>query len=187
MVRCENKKAVTMVEIVIVVVLSSLIIGVGFGMMSRSNRQFRKGNDMINIQRLMDNIVERIRTDVRSLKKVVEESETKFSFVIIREGEDVTITYEYNPDEKTLYRKEETELEGTRESDFHGAKQVLSLVFKTKYDDPDYNTVFGHLDLAMQIASNDYSGNKNEASHLSIACQFYSTCVESILKPSDLD
>ncbi len=182
-VRRRNRLAVTMMEICIVGVLSSVILGVGFAMMNRSNRQFKKGNDMISIQHLMDNIVERIRTDVRSLKRVNngECDNNSFSFTIIKDGEEVDISYKFDPEEKTLYRTEVVEGE-TKNSDFHGAKQVISLVFTPIFDDEEEKTKFNHLNVAMQIASNDYSGKEKDASTLSIACQFYSTCVESELR-----
>lgn len=182
-IRRKNRLAVTMMEICIVGILSSVILGVGFAMMSRSNRQFKKGNDMISIQRLMDNIVERIRTDVRSLKRVnlAECDENSFDFTIIKDGEEANITYKFNLEEKTLYRTEVVDGE-TKNSDFHGAKQVISLVFTPVFDDETEKTKFNHLNVAMQIAANDYSNKEKDASTLSIACQFYSTCVESELR-----
>ena len=176
-----RKKGVTMMEIVIVAALSSIIMTVAFALMNRSNRQFKKGNDMISIQRLMDSIVERIRSDVRSLKRVKEYAANSFSFVVIKDGEEVTINYKFSDEDKTLYRSEETKLEGVRESDFHGANQVVSLYFEPNFSD-DEKTVFNHLNVGLQIASNEYSSKEKDASTLSIACQFYSTCVESELK-----
>lgn len=182
-IRLRNKSAITMMEICIVVALSSIILGVGFAMMTRSNRQFKKGNDMINIQRLMDNIVEKIRSDVRSLKKVKTDEcdEYSFSFVIIdKDGEDADISYKFDPEEKTLYRSVKSSGEDVQ-TDFHGAKQVNSMVFKPEFVDENSGK-FKRLSVAMQIASNEMGGNKNEGSTLSIACQFYSTCVESELR-----
>lgn len=201
-VRKRSRLAVTMMEICIVGVLSSVILGVGFAMMTRSNRQFKKGNDMINIQSLMDNIVERIRTDIRSLKRVnVADSENEssgsniFDFYIIRNVEDtndddenldaptgnssneIHVVYEFDPEEKTLIRYEGD----NKKYDFHGANQVISLVFTPQFETTG-DKRFKCLDVAMQIASNDYSGKKDDQSTLSIACQFYSTCVESDLR-----
>lgn len=186
MAELRRKKGVTMMEIVIVVALSSIIMTVAFLLMSRSNRQFKKGNDMISIQRLMDNIVERIRSDVRSLKYVKEHTDNSFVFAIVRDGGEVTVSYRFNPEDKTLYRSESmrselTNEEEIKESDFHGAKQVLALSFTPEFNDESQNE-FKHLNVALQIASNEYSSKEKDASTLSIACQFYSTCVESELK-----
>ncbi len=185
-----HKKGVTVPEIVIVGALSCMIMTAAMVMMNRSNRQFKKGNDLISIQQLMDNIIERIRTDVRSLKRVKrsECDKNTFKFVVVKNGEDVTITYKYSKDEKTLYRSEGTETDGVKESNFHGSKQVVSLVFDPKYknDNEKDENAFDSLDVSMQISSNEYSANKKDSSTLSIACQFYSTCVESLVRVSEL-
>ena len=225
-----TKRAVTVMELVIVAALSCVIMGVGMAMMSRSNTQFKKSNDLISIQRLMDNIIERIRSDVRSLKRIVpsdsssgntnvieEIDPNKVSFIIVRySSEDEgnlpdkehmysKITYEFNPDEKTLYRYETTECneygengnESDTKSDFHGARQVISMNFEPIFNSDYENGVkvdnpqkkgddFKCLNVAMQIASNEYSSKESDSSTLSIACQFYSTCVESELRISKL-
>ena len=234
--RREAKKGVTVVEVVIVATLSCVILGVGMAMMRRSNTQFKKSNDLISIQRLMDNIIERIRTDVRSLKRVVpkeayddpveqkkniikEQKTNEISFIVVRyvnsDNEELDdkhryakITYEFDPNEKTLYR---SEIIGCNEygadsktgkedfkTDFHGARQVISMnfepvfttdfdVYGDKADNPEKNgDDFKCLNVAMQIAANEYNSKDSNASTLSIACQFYSTCVESILSIAKL-
>ena len=232
------KKGITMMEVIIAATLSCIIMGIGMAMMSRSNTQFKKSNDLISIQRLMDNIIERIRTDVRSLKRVVpknvvvntdtkkkniitEETPNEISFIVVRynnsDNEELDekhryakITYVFNPEEKTLYRSEIIgcdEYGGDTENgkedfktDFHGARQVISMNFEPifnsdydkngeKKDDADLEKDgddFKCLNVAMQIASNEFSGKESDASTLSIACQFYSTCVESELRISNL-
>lgn len=174
-----NKKTgVTMVEIIIVVAISSAVMTMAMLIMNRTTRHFKKGTDMLNVQRLMDNIVERIRTDVRSLKKIVpaECDKNSFAFYAIRDGEEKKINYRYDPDAQTLFRNEEG-----LESNFHGSKQVKSFIFKAETDDAGR---FSFLNVAMQLISDEKGGGN--ASTLSIACQFYSTCVESELKISNL-
>mgnify|MGYP006916115639 CR=1 FL=1 len=218
--RAINKKAVTVMELVIVATLSCVILGVGMAMMRRSNTQFKKSNDLISIQRLMDNIIERIRSDVRSLKRVVPSSDGEaadsnvISFTVVKydgdsdavDKDDLThlfnkITYQYKPDDKTLYRFETTDcdeygeggVESNTSSDFHGARQVISMSFEPVFnndndidDSQKKGDDFKCLNVAMQIAANEYSGKESDASTLSIACQFYSTCVESELRISKL-
>ncbi len=188
-----NNKAITLIEVVIVSALSCVIMGVGMAMMSRSNVQFKKSNDLVSIQRLMDNIVERMRSDVRALKKVENNCDKNiFEFKILKNGEEATIKYQFEPDKKTLYRYEITN-NGELKTDFHGSNQILSLNFDWHFkDEEDENSEdgssknnedrkFSCLNVAMQIASNEYSGKKKDTTTLSIACQFYSTCVESDL------
>lgn len=162
-------------EIVIVAAISSMVLTMAMLIMTRTTRHFKKGTDMLNNQRLMDNIVERIRTDVRSLKKTInsECNDISFSFYAIRDGEDKKIRYQYDENRQTLYRNEEG-----KETNFHGAKQVKSFLFKPEFDD---NGRFRFLNVVMQLVSDDKSSSQGSESTLSIACQFYSTCVEAEL------
>jgi type II secretory pathway pseudopilin PulG len=177
----ENKRrqsGITMVEIIIVISISSMVLTMAMLIMNRTTRHFKKGTDMLNVQRLMDNIVERIRTDVRSLKSVVtkECSENSFSFYAIRDGVEKKIRYNYDKETQTLFRNEEG-----LQSNFHGSRQVKSFIFKPEMDE---NGRFGFLNVVMQLVSDEKGGGN--ASTLSIACQFYSTCVESDLKISNI-
>lgn len=168
-----RKLGVTMVEIIIVVTISSAVLTMAMLLMNRTTRHFKKGTDMLNIQRLMDNIVERIRTDVRSLKRINKDecTESSFSFVAIKDGEEQTISYRYDAESQTLFRDEV----GV-ESNFHGARQVKSFVFSPELGNGDR---FKFLNVAMQLASDEKGQGKS--STLSIVCQFYSTCVETEL------
>ena len=173
-----GRRGVTMMEIVIVVAISSMVLTMAMLLMNRTTRHFKKGTDMLNIQRLMDNIVERIRTDVRSLKRIIpaECNENSFSFYAIRDGDEKKIRYTYDKDKATLFRNEQG-----KESNFHGARQVKSFIFKPQIDEAGR---FNFLNVVMQLISDEKGGGK--ASTLSIACQFYSTCVESELKIGNL-
>lgn len=140
---------------------------------------------MLNIQRLMDNIVENIRTDIRSLKRVVPEEcdDNSFSFYAIKDGKEEKIKYKYDQKSKTLFK-----LAGgtSRKSNFHGSKQVESFMFKPEPEIADLknNARFKYLNVVMQLKSNTKK-NRN-ASSLSIICQFNSTCVEQNLYLSEL-
>ncbi len=176
---CTNRRyGVTLVEIVIVAAISSMVLTSAMLIMNRTTRHFKKGTDMLNIQRLMDSIVERIRTDVRSLKYIVPADckDDKFSFYAIRDGKEKKVEYTYDVSTQTLFRKDED-----RQSDFHGSRQVKSFLFKPELDETGR---FKFLNVVMQLISDEKGEGK--ASTLSIACQFYSTCVESELKISNL-
>lgn len=177
-VNIRKRFGVTLVEIVIVAAISSMVLTSAMMIMSRTTRHFKKGSDMLNIQRLMDSIVERIRTDVRSLKQIVpkECTDTSFTFFAIRDGVAKEIKYTYDTETQTLFRKDEN-----RQSNFHGSRQVKSFLFKPELDSAGH---FKFLNVAMQLISDEKGEGK--ASTLSIACQFYSTCVESELKISNL-
>lgn len=173
-----KRVGVTMTEIVIVVAISSMVMTMAMLIMNRTTRHFKKGTDMLNVQRLMDNIVERIRTDVRSLKRTIpaECNDNSFSFFAIRDGAERKIRYTYDKEKATLFRNEQGQ-----ESNFHGSRQVKSFMFKPQNDS---SARFGALNIVMQLMSDEKGGGN--ASTLSIVCQFYSTCVESELKISNL-
>ncbi len=173
-----RRYGVTMVEIVIVAAISSLVLTSAMLIMNRTTRHFKKGTDMLNIQRLMDSIVERIRTDVRSLKNIVPEEcrDDRFTFYAIRDGEAKKIEYTYDASTQTLFRRDEK-----GQSNFHGSRQVKSFLFKPELDSAGK---FRFLNVAMQLISDEKG--EGTASTLSIASQFYSTCVESELKISNL-
>ncbi len=196
-----SKRAVTLIEIIMVILITSVIMGVGMAMMSRSNRQFKKSNDLVNVQRLMDNIIERIRSDVRSLKRVKSYKPTEINFYIANGNKNLEIQYQYDPEDKTFYRREINDSSSANPSStpaftFHGAKQIMTMSFKPEFfdgntdseDDNAEKRQFKCLNVAMQIASNEYGvkNKKSDTTTLSIACQFCSTCVESELNISKL-
>lgn len=174
--KVRQRTGVTLFEIIIVAAISGMVLTMAMLIMNRTTRHFKKGTDMLNNQRLMDNIVERIRTDVRSLKKTVPEecSENSFSFFAIRDGVEKKIRYQYDQTRQTLFRNE-----AGKESNFHGAKQVKSFVFKPEFDESSGR--FRVLDVVMQLISDDKGSGSGSGSTLSIICQFYSTCVEAEL------
>jgi hypothetical protein len=104
-------------------------------------------------------------------------NEDSFAFMAIKDGGEKKIKYQYDNESKTLYRYEGT----SRKSNFHGAKQVQSFIFKPEVD--DYKK-FKLLNVVMQLKSDEKG--KGKASTLSIVCQFYSTCVEAELRISEL-
>ncbi len=208
-----NKKALTMTEVVIVILISSVIMGVGMAMMSRSNRQFKKSNDLVNVQRLMDNILERIRSDVRSLKRVRGYTPHYFEFFVAKGATELRIVYKYDSEEKTFFRyeytikKEDNSESETGKSSFHGTNQIISMNFKPEFKDGNNDILeqnekaennnlkekseaekreFKCLNVAMQLSSNELSSKNSDSTTLSIACQFCSTCVESELMISKL-
>lgn len=176
---------VTLIEIIVVAAISCVVMTMAMLIMNRTTRQFQRGTDMLNIQRLMDNIVENIRTDIRSLKSVIpsECDDNSFSFHAIKDGKQEKVTYKYDSKSKTLFK-----LTGgsSRKSNFHGSKQVESFMFKPepKLADLKNNAKFKYLNVVMQLKSNSKKNRK--ASSLSIICQFNSTCVEQKLNLSEL-
>lgn len=176
------RHGLSIVEIMIVAALASMILMGATVMMGRTTRQFKRGTDMLNTQVLMDSIVERLRTDVRSLRAVITCKEHEFTFVMIKDGAEVQVSYTFEPPANygantssakskdaagTLFREE-----GGKKTSFHGANQVAAFTFQAYPNEAD----FRHLNAAMQIISDERGEGKQ--TRLSIVCQFYSTCLE---------
>lgn len=157
----------SIIETLIVATLASLILLAGTLIMSRTTRSFKKGTDMLNTQVLMDTIVERLRSDVRSLKSLSSMTDTSFSFIALDGSNETAVSYAYDAASKTL-----TRIKGTEKTDFHGAKQIESFLFQALPSNAD----FQYLNVAMQLKS-DMQG-EGAGSRLSIVCQFHSKCLE---------
>lgn len=181
----------SVIEIMVVVALGSMVLLGGSVLMSRTHRSYKKGTDMINTQALLDSIVERLRTDVRSLVMMETAKSQSVVFIANLRGQPRRIRYEYDGKTQTLTRREEAyAVPGTAApvadpgepppqdstTNFRGAGQVAALAFKsvpgkTGGDD------FHHLDLAMQLISDERG--RGPGSRLSILCHFYSRCLEA--------
>lgn len=162
-----QRHGMSVIETLIVATLASLVLLAGTLIMSRTTRSFKKGTDMLNTQVLMDTIVERLRTDVRSLKTLTSVTDTSFSFVALDGSTEKVISYEFDASSKTL-----TRTENGKKSDFHGAKQVESFLFQPLPSSGEFQC----LNVAMQLKS-DAIG-EGSGSRLSIVCQFHSKCLE---------
>ncbi len=181
------RRGLSVIEIMVVVALASLVLLGGSVLMSRTSRGYKKGTDMINTQVLLDSIVERLRTDIRSLVYIDQPKPHRLEFIANLRGEPRKILYEYDEAKKTLTRTETgvagavpsgggTPVNTDNKTDFRGAGQVMALVFDAVVD-PPMSKNFHHLDLAVQLMS-DEKGT-GPGSRLSIMCHFYSKCLES--------
>jgi|GEM_PF-885466 len=187
-----SRRGMSIIEIMVVVALSTTILMVGTLLMNRTTKTFQKGTDMLNTQVLMDGIIENLRSDIRSLRELApkECNESMFSFYYFDKGVKLKIVYEYDHDEKTLRRTKQRLVNGdaskieTSKTDFHGPKQVESFIFlrepekvkslmstqaKAKED-------FQYITVAMRVKTDEKTGYP--ASSLAIVCQFSSKCVD---------
>ncbi|MBF0408467.1 MAG: hypothetical protein HQM10_14040 [Candidatus Riflebacteria bacterium] len=166
-----NKNGVSVVEIMIVAALSSMILLAATLIMGRSTRTFKKGTDMLNTQVLMDGIVDKLRSDVRSLVRLVECTDNSVEFIMITENGEETVKYVWEKDKQTLFRTDSK----FPNFNFHGAGQVKSFLFQPV---PDKKS-FHYLNVAMQLRSDEKGAKDIKESRLSIVCQFSSKCLES--------
>ncbi|MBI3037817.1 prepilin-type N-terminal cleavage/methylation domain-containing protein [bacterium] len=157
----------SVIEILVVLTLSSVILLGATTIMGRTTRTFKKGSDMLNTQVLLNSIVEQLRSDIRSLQELHECKPGSLKFTIVRGGAKLPVSYLFS--NQTLIRTEEG-----KEKDFHGAGQVESLVFSQRLS---RENTFQSLDVAMQLKSDEKGEGKS--SQLSIFCQFFSKCLEN--------
>ncbi|HNV70707.1 MAG TPA: hypothetical protein PKO06_13485, partial [Candidatus Ozemobacteraceae bacterium] len=110
----------TLVEIVFVFFLGSMVLLFGSQISSRTSLHVRKGTEMLNVQAFLDQVVERLRSDVRSLSQLVNCKDHELTFVTTKKGKNETLTYRYDPQAKTFIRRAPDGGERT----FAGADQI---------------------------------------------------------------
>lgn len=108
----KKKKAFTLVEIIIVVAISSVILAILYQIMSATlGSMFKSSTKMTNL-RAASIILERIKNDVRCSVIPINDgeqqvmTETEFSFVTTSDqGHRRKVTYKYSPDKGSLTRQ----------------------------------------------------------------------------------
>lgn len=180
-----SSKGVTLVEIMVVTVLSAAVLLSAMQIMNRTTFTFKKGSDMLNNQLLLEAILERIRSDVRVLRAVKKCDKTSFSFQVPskkdpKKGSLKTITYSYDAQKMLLVREDPEE---GKKTDFHAEKKIVNLSFEwVKFEKADEVTqVPGSLCLVLQLQSDEPGEGKS--SFLPFVCQFPSKCQEESLPP----
>ena len=164
----QGRSGVSLVEIVFVLVLGSMVLLFGSQLSSRTSLHVRKGAEMLNAQAFLDQVVERLRSDVRSLSHLVACKDQEVTFLTSKKGKVESLTYTYDPQAKTLVRK----AAGGALHTFPGADQIETLLFKPV--PPTGPVHFIHL--LVKIRSKE-PGEGTKGTRLSFACQFFPQCL----------
>jgi hypothetical protein len=189
---------VTLIEIIIVAAISAGVMTMAFLLMRKSTSHFQKGTKYLDVQSIIENIVERLRTDVRSLKYVLDvvpkgsgerpaKEKSELCFVGLKGGESIWVYYRYDDKKKTLFRQtgaynssgSKRFQGGKNTSRFYGMGKIEKMTFDVEKD--DYKN-FKYLNITLRIKSQPKGKRKergDEKASLAVICQFYSTCVES--------
>jgi len=175
-----NKKGVSLVELFVVVGISSMILALVFTLMNRTTLNFKKGSDMLNVQTLLDNIIERMRTDIRALKKLTKCTPDECEFIVYKTDSTtlnghIKSTINYKFENNTLHRAEKN----SKESFTTNFKAEGKVKFANFSENKDNNGNFESLSLIIRLISDENGPGKD--STLSIACAFYSACLDNNL------
>jgi hypothetical protein len=139
-----SRKAFTLVEIVIISLISSFVFVSIFMVWMRTGRTTNKGGEMLDLQIAVRSINDRIRSDVRTLCEVISATENKITFLAYLKGKKVEVTYKYDPTTRTLVRN----TAGTP-----GNFRANGLVTRAKFSCRPSLEKFEYLQLALELTS----------------------------------
>ncbi len=168
----QGKFGVTLLEVLVVAALSTFILWGATMMMNWTNRSYKRTTDIVNNQLTLEMIVESLRIDVSRLREVLpEEGEAQFSFRAKRKGWDIRVEYSFDPETRTLVRKERIGTGNPNVKDFRSAGKIESLTFRTARA-PDGE--FDHVDVSLQVRSDEKG--EGRPGRVAFFCRFFSKC-----------
>lgn len=175
-----KKHGVTLTEIMVVTVISAFMLLAAQKVFSRTTSSVKRTSDMLTTQLLLDQIIEKFRSDVRSLVKIKEDTKAneklnKISFEANLKGEMTEVTYEFIADKKVLKRSTKD-----KENDFRAAGKIANVCFVWVTPQAgSKNSPF--LSAAFQIISDEPGEGKG--SQISFVSNFFPKCVEESVGP----
>lgn len=156
----------TLVEIGIVVVLSAMVLLGATVLSNRTTVHFRKGSELLDTQVLLESIVERLRSDVRSLAAVRECSGQRFVMATVQDGIPAEVAWEYDAARLCLLRRD-----ASGAADLHSTGKIDGVLFVAQPATGD----FRYLKLYLQLHAQEL-GSKTP-SRLSLVGEFHSRCL----------
>jgi prepilin-type N-terminal cleavage/methylation domain-containing protein len=163
-----DRFGVTLVEVLVVLILAGVVIGGASLLMSRTGRTVQKGGEMLNMQLLLKSIVERLRSDIRTLVEIETCSDGHLEFTAVQGGKPARIAYRYDDVAKTLTRTDS--LKPGAATQFHGAKNVAGIHFRAMPSNVDVQVV----QVTLELLSEEKKGLP--PTKLSLVCQFATLC-----------
>lgn len=161
-------QAFTMVELMIVVAITSMVLAGLTRMMTSTFRGVKRGSDLIQTQYLLEMISNTIRTDIRSLRFLDDITPTRLIFRTVMDDEEMTISYEFV--NGILTRSDVTN--GKRKR-LNAAGEIIALEFAARPSKEQ----FQYLELAFQVRADEKGPDRTvEGSQLAIVSQFYPFC-----------
>ena len=173
-----STNGITLTEVMVASVLGALLFGVVSMVLSRTNLTFMKTTDMVNAQVLLESILERFRSDARSMSRLEMISEDAVKFRTTKGGKSLDVTWRFSPENRELSR-EEFGMTGKSErfQDFQSKGKIRRAQFQPgKMEIPGTFEIHDHIDLILDIVFQE----KPEAppTKLSIVSQMFSKCVQ---------
>lgn len=167
------RAGLTLVEVVIVAVMTGLLLTAASMLTSRTTRVAHKSTELLNVQATLNQIVERLRLDIRHLWVVDRADAHEFRFQAMMRGRLVRISYTYDPERRRLLRTESAAGEPPQEYAFDATVAVTNLVFL-----PSFNrkNEFVCLNVGFQLLSDEISDGQKTL--LTFYCRFFSRCAQ---------
>jgi len=162
------RSGVTLIEILVVVILSAIVLGSATLMMSRTTMTFQKGNELIDVQQLLKAMTDRMRSDIRGMTRLVGCSDEKLIFTMNRDGTEYEIQYEYDARRKVVTRKESR---SGSVADFHGNGMVAGVRFQARPSTAEA----AWINVSLKLQAPERKGTP--VTSLSFVCQFVSRCL----------
>ena len=170
------KRGVTLIEILVAAFLGCLLFGVVIMIISRTNVTFNKTTDMIKAQVLLETIVQHLRSDTRAMTSGVETLENGIRFTARRGGRDTTITYQFDPQTKSVSREEARE-GGTRRQTFQSKGKIELAAFRPgQMEIPGVTDLFDHINIILHIKVQEKPNMP--PTRISLLGQVLSRCVQ---------
>lgn len=140
----KSKRALSLVEIIVISAIASFVLVSIFMVWTRTGRTASRGGEMLDLQIAIRSINDRIRNDVRTLSEVISASEDSVSFLAFHKGRKVEVKYRYDADSRSLLR----ETAGSP-----GVFRADGLVTSARFSCKPSREKFEHLQLAVELTS----------------------------------
>lgn len=144
-----HRKAVTLVEILVVAAIAATLLAAITLIWSRTGRSTTRSTAMMNLQLSAEVINHHLRNDVRTLTELKSCTTQKIVFVALKKDGKTQISYEYSPEKKTLCR-----IENGKSNDLQSSGLVTKLNFAA-FPNKDE---FARLQLALEFTEAKPSG-----------------------------
>ncbi len=165
------EKGFTMVELTVVSLIGAVIFAVLMRTVSSTGHGVKRGSDLIQTQRVLENLTMQIRTDIRSLRYLDNVTAQGISFRSVQKGKEYAISYDYT--DGVLTRRNVTE---NKAKPMNVRGEVPDLEFAARPSKEN----FQYLEMAFQVKADEQGIDRTvKASRVSIICRFFPFCREN--------
>jgi prepilin-type N-terminal cleavage/methylation domain-containing protein len=168
MIKINQIKGFTLVELCIVVAISSLVFAGVVQLLSSTRREVKRGSDTMKSQVLIERIVSSLRNDIRSLRNLIQIKNNSLELEVIRENGSDIIKYSFKDGILTRFAPDSTRR-------LNAKNEIAVLKFIPRPDSDN----FQYLEMALRVAS-DEAGPNIKGKKMSIISHFFPYCKEIV-------